>query len=221
MMFDSPMHIDQIGAPLSPEGRRIMCSFFDKRQSVIISANAGTGKTTLLTNTIVETVIREVEKKGNYKVLDQIIAVTFTVEAARQMKEKVRKGLEKYFHGRESPEIMRLLQSLESESWISTIDALTARLVSLVCLDMQVPPGTEISEPHQIREMQQKVIEELRKNLHDQIESLEQAFPEDWESILSEGMHLMAMYLIGSKAFVKRMRESFALFYKHLESDKD
>ncbi|MDD4832709.1 MAG: UvrD-helicase domain-containing protein, partial [Clostridia bacterium] len=56
-------------------------------KNLLVSASAGTGKTTVM----IERIIRLVETK---KVgVDEIVVVTFTIAAANQMKAKLRKSL--------------------------------------------------------------------------------------------------------------------------------
>ena len=58
----------------------------DARGKVIVSASAGSGKTTVMIERIIQLVLSGVG-------VDEILAVTFTKKAAAQMKEKLSKKL--------------------------------------------------------------------------------------------------------------------------------
>ncbi len=98
----------------------------DAEGQTIVSASAGSGKTTVM----IEKIIRFVKDGGD---IGDVLAVTFTKKAAAQMKEKLRKALIKTINREDTPnaEKKRLKKQLESVpvSDISTIHSFCARLI--------------------------------------------------------------------------------------------
>lgn len=62
-------------------------SIFDKGDNLLISASAGSGKTTVL-------VRRVIEKLKSGSNIDELLIVTFTEAAAREMKERIQVALQ-------------------------------------------------------------------------------------------------------------------------------
>lgn len=93
------------------------------RGKVIVSASAGSGKTFVMIEKLVNAVCGGAD-------LDEVLAVTFTKKAAAQMKEKLRKALiEKIaVAGEEKPHLKTQLSKVSSAN-ISTIHSLCARLI--------------------------------------------------------------------------------------------
>lgn len=80
-----------INIPLKPQNEtftdRQWQSIFDKGDNLLISASAGSGKTTVL-------VRRVIEKLKSGSNIDELLIVTFTEAAAREMKERIQQSLQ-------------------------------------------------------------------------------------------------------------------------------
>ena len=87
-------------------------------KEILVSAAAGSGKTAVLVERVIELI-----RKG-YK-LNRMLIITFTHAAAAEMKEKIRKRLEK---DRTDPVIATALDTIESSD-ISTIHSFCQRLI--------------------------------------------------------------------------------------------
>ena len=91
------------------------------RTSFVISAGAGTGKTTLLVDRMVSTVLKGVLR------LEQIAAVTFTENAATTLKLRLRDALERARAGSSDKDVVaRASEGLAAieRAQVSTIHAL-------------------------------------------------------------------------------------------------
>ena len=108
------------------------------RGKVIVSASAGSGKTFVMIEKLVNAVCGGAD-------LDEILAVTFTKKAAAQMKEKLRKALiEKIaVAGEEKPHLKTQLSKVSSAN-ISTIHSLCARLIRTYFYVLGVDSGFDI-----------------------------------------------------------------------------
>jgi len=72
--------------------RDLAASTFDK--NVVVTAGAGTGKTSLLINRLVHLLMREPDPVR----ITEVVALTFTNKAANEMKTRLRDELESYIH---------------------------------------------------------------------------------------------------------------------------
>jgi len=87
---------------------------YDKHIS--LTANAGSGKTTVLTNRFIEILIRENISINN------IVAITFTEKAASELYSKIAKGFDeriKKATGNLKKRLEYLRRSLVSKMWLS------------------------------------------------------------------------------------------------------
>jgi ATP-dependent helicase/nuclease subunit A len=137
-------------------------------ESLIVEASAGTGKTTVLVERIVE-----VLRQGKAKV-HQIAAVTFTNKAAGELKLKLREELDKKRHG--SPNIENALKHLEEAS-IGTIHSFCAQILRErpveACID---PAFVELNEQEGDRLYQRAFRSWLEKRLGVESPALKRAF---------------------------------------------
>ena len=113
----------------------------NRDSSVLVSAAAGSGKTAVL----VERIINKVLDKANPKNIDEFLVVTFTNAAANQMREKIAAKLEEaLIREPENEHIARQLV-LVNRADITTIDGFCLRIVkehfSLLGIDSTVNIG--------------------------------------------------------------------------------
>jgi len=219
-MAETEFEIQRIDTPLNTQGVEVLRAFFNERKNVATGASAGTGKTTLLTSILAEAVLKEV-KAGNYSPFNDLIAVTFTVEAARQMKEKVREMLENYHRKFPIRNFEKLLSDLESNSWISTIDSMTRRLALMMAIDMKVSPEVEIIEPFEQFRIEQEILNDIEVEFVSEMAVLKNAFDENWRTVMSKGFGLLSMYVLDVKEFTKRLKHSLKDFYSCIKSDHE
>lgn len=112
----------------------------DAQGKTIVSASAGSGKTTVM----IEKIIRYIQGGGS---VSSILAVTFTKKAASQMKEKLRKALIKQINENvakgERARLKTELDAVQSAD-ISTIHSFCARLIRTHFYALQVDSAFRI-----------------------------------------------------------------------------
>ncbi len=111
--------------------------------SFVISAGAGTGKTTLLVDRMVAIVLTGFLK------LDQIAAVTFTENAATTLKLRLRDALERARAEATDPEVVaRASEGLSSieRAQVSTIHALCTAMLQERPIEAGVTPGFRVAD---------------------------------------------------------------------------
>lgn len=112
---------------LNPDQRQSL----DWTRSISIRANAGSGKTSVLIQRLVQILHDDCVRNGSQLHLHQIVAITFTRKAAAQMRDKFRKALvesEQQSTGHEKEYWQDRLDELP-DCPIGTIDALVHRLL--------------------------------------------------------------------------------------------
>ncbi|MBQ1327963.1 MAG: UvrD-helicase domain-containing protein [Eubacterium sp.] len=108
------------------KGQQAVLDSLQNDKNVLVSAAAGSGKTAVLVQRIIDTVK---ERKAG---IDEILVVTFTRAAAAQMKGKIVKKLEEEAEKCEDEELSKYLYKqlgLSSNADISTIDSFCNRVV--------------------------------------------------------------------------------------------
>lgn len=124
-----------------------MTKWTDKQQkvidarnaSILVSASAGSGKTAVLVERILQKVIKDKATDGERYNIDDFLVVTFTKAAAAQMREKIAARLEKELENKPEDEHLAKQLVLVNHADITTIDSFCLRVVkehfSLLNLD--------------------------------------------------------------------------------------
>ena len=105
---------------------------------LVIYAGAGSGKTRVITQRVAELIRRGVAPY-------QILAVTFTNKAAREMRERL---------GRE-------LSGAEQQTWIGTFHAMCAKLLRMHAKQIGISPSFTIYDDHDQRAMISRILRDL------------------------------------------------------------
>lgn len=115
-------------------------SAINSRGTTLVSAAAGSGKTAVLVERIIECMLDE----GNPTDIDRMLVVTFTTAAAAEMKERVSKRISQKLE--EDPGNPRLLQQqmLLEKANISTVDSFCKNLISQHFEQLELPPDFSI-----------------------------------------------------------------------------
>src|SRR5438132_1746434 len=123
---------------------------------VSVTAGPGAGKTTVL-------VERYLEILRTQKVfVDNIVAITFTNRAANEMRERVRKEIDKLLRsctGEERQRWLRHKRALEG-AVITTIHGLCSRLLHEFPVEANIDPQFVLLDEHQSIRMLEAVVEE-------------------------------------------------------------
>lgn len=129
--------------------------------NILVSAGAGAGKTA----TLVEKIIREITSEKQDMGINEILCVTFTREAAREMKERIVLALEKLLRGQPNNLWLKRQLSLTETASIMTIDSFCLRLVKDHISDTEIDPAFRIADQAEMSVMWEKTMDEfLEKN---------------------------------------------------------
>lgn len=130
---------------------------------VLVSAGAGSGKTAVL----VERVIQLVLNANPPVQIEQILAVTFTEEAAAQMRRRIDTAIRARLQSGPNPLLERQLALLE-RSWISTIDAFCLRLIRENFQALGLDPQMEVLGEEEARLLKLDAADSLFQRLYDE-----------------------------------------------------
>lgn len=109
-----------------------------KKRGIFISASAGTGKTTRLVGEYLK-----VLKENPDLDVDNIVAITFTKKAAKEMKERIRIELTKEYEEKQEQRWLDLRSNLNF-AWISTIHSFCERILKENAVFIPIDPGFQV-----------------------------------------------------------------------------
>ncbi len=158
--------------------------------SIIVSAAAGSGKTSVLVEHIIK-VISDVDENGNIKVpANQMVIVTFTKDAAAEMKHRLSKRLSEKIAEDPYNDALSEQHSLLQFAKISTIHSFCIDMIRDNVNETNVSPGFRIMEENEenivIESCIADIIEESYKNYPDDIELLYKYFCESNDKKIEE-----------------------------------
>lgn len=196
---------------------QVLKEYFNGCGRVVVSAGAGTGKTTLLVEIITESILKLYKEDPKINPFEKILAVTFTIEATRQIKSKIRKRLEKEIA--DETQFKNLIRWLENESWILTLDSLTRTLLSEVSMDAGLSSISIVPDEYELNKIKEDIINKIISdtNNFDNINILNRTFPnEDWKggnpgwiNVIQEAFEKSRMYCLSAKEFQENCISTF------------
>lgn len=137
----------------------------ESRGNTIVSASAGSGKTSVMIEKLVDSVVDGVD-------LDNVLAVTFTKKAAAQIKEKLRGALIARVENsdKEVRDRLKIQLSRIPSANISTIHALCARLIRTYFYVLDIDGGFDIisADDAQAKELKARALDNLFERYYDE-----------------------------------------------------
>ena len=131
-------------------------AIYEKNSNILVAAAAGSGKTAVLVERIINKIINE-------KVdIDKILVVTFTNAAASEMRERVLNAIYKKLE--EDPENERLLRqiTLLNMASICTIDSFCLDVVKNNFYELEnISPNFRIADTPEIELLKQEILDEI------------------------------------------------------------
>lgn len=128
-----------------------------RNRSILVSAAAGSGKTAVLVERIIQMLT---DAKAPVDV-DRLLIVTFTEAAAAEMKERIREAIEKSLE--DSPEHTHLQRqaTLIHSAQITTIHSFCLSVIREHFHVLDIDPGFRIAEEGELKLLKQDVLDEL------------------------------------------------------------
>ena len=132
--------------------------------NILVAAAAGSGKTAVLVERIINKIINE-------KIdIDKILVVTFTNLASAQMRERILDTLYKKIE--ENPEDMHLQRqiTLLPKANICTIDSFCLDVVKNNFFEIDISPNFRIADEIELKILKQETLEEMFEDKYEQQE---------------------------------------------------
>lgn len=134
-----------------------------KGQDMLVSAAAGSGKTAVLINRMIEKVLDESEPIS----VDELLVVTFTNASAAEMRHRMSKALEKAVA--ENPESKHLRQQLRliNKAQISTLHSFCLSVVKQYAYLLEIDPGFRIAGDTEAALLRDDVLEAVLETAYE------------------------------------------------------
>jgi helicase-exonuclease AddAB, AddA subunit, Firmicutes type len=131
--------------------------------NLLVSAAAGSGKTTVL----VERIMKMISSEDNPVDIDEILIVTFTRNAAAEMRNKIENAIEKALEENPNDERMQRQARNIHFAKISTIDSFCQAVVRRYCHMLDIDPGFRMAENSESEALLTEAIGEVLEKAYD------------------------------------------------------
>ncbi|MFD0048804.1 UvrD-helicase domain-containing protein [Actinomycetes bacterium NPDC127524] len=128
-----------------------------KDQDVLVAAAAGSGKTAVLVNRIIQKVLSEEEPMD----VDELLVVTFTNASAAEMRHRIGDALEKAIRSNPQSQHLRKQLSLINRASISTLHSFCLEVIRKYYYLTEIDPGFRIADSAEAELLRDEVLEEL------------------------------------------------------------
>lgn len=136
----------------------------DLRDSnILVSAAAGSGKTAVL----VERIIQEVTQDEHPIDIDRLLVVTFTKAAAAEMRQRVGRAMENALTDRPGDKRLQRQLSLLHNAQITTIDSFCQNIIRNYFHVIDLDPVFRVADDTEIKIMKQEVLEEVLEECYE------------------------------------------------------
>ena len=128
--------------------------------NILVSAAAGSGKTAVLVERIIQMVCNEAHPVD----IDRLLIVTFTNAAAAEMRERIALGISAKLEERPESEHIQKQAALLHNAQITTIDSFCLFLLRNHFNEIGLDPAFRVADEGEVRLMQQEVLQELMED---------------------------------------------------------
>lgn len=147
-------------------------AIFDEGKNILVSASAGSGKTTVL-------VQRVIEKIKNFTDINELLVVTYTNAAAKEMKQRIQKAIQNEINAETDPKrqqhLIRQLPLL-GQADISTLHSFCLKVIKRYYYLIDFDPVFRLlTDDTEISLMKEDIWEDLREELYGEEDTLFEA----------------------------------------------
>ena len=133
-----------------------------KNCNLLVSAAAGSGKTAVLVERIIQMLTREENPVG----IDRLLVVTFTRAAAAEMRERIGKGIDKKLAEHPDSRHLRHQKLILGSAQISTIHSLCKTLIQENYEALEIDPSFRMAEENELKILQHDVAEDMMEGYY-------------------------------------------------------
>ncbi len=134
-----------------------------RNSNVLVSAAAGSGKTTVL----VERIIQKITEDQGIDI-DRLLVVTFTKAAAAQMKEKILNAIQKRLIDEPDNAHLQRQETLVHGAQITTIDSFCQYVIRNNFNEIDLDPSYRVGDEGEMKLLQSDVVEELLEEKYEE-----------------------------------------------------
>lgn len=164
--------------------------------SILVSAGAGSGKTAVLTQRVIE----KITNKEDYTPADSMLISTFTKSASAEMKQRIEEKLEQLISENPEDEFLKRQQLLLSNAQISTIHSLCQSLIKENYHKLNLASGYRVADEKEIKILKDKVLDEILEqnylNDDEDFTNLANMFSSKDDSALKELFNNIYMFIV-------------------------
>ena len=136
-------------------------AIFEKEENILVSAAAGSGKTAVLVERIIQKILKD-------KIdVDKILVVTFTNAAAAEMRERILEAIYKKLDEQRGNSHLQRQIMLLNRANISTIHAFCLEVIKNNFYEIDLAPNFRIGDTAEIELLKQDVLEDLLEELYE------------------------------------------------------
>ncbi len=140
-----------------------------RKKNLLVSAAAGSGKTAVLVERIIQMVIDEKEPVD----IDRLLIVTYTTAAAAEMRERIFNAIEKELLKHPESEHLQRQVALIHNAKITTIHSFCLEVIRNYFGEIDLDPGFRIADEGELKLLKKDIMQSL---LEDAFEKKEEAF---------------------------------------------
>jgi ATP-dependent helicase/nuclease subunit A len=126
-------------------------------QDILVAAAAGSGKTAVLVERMINKVLAKVDPIN----VDELLVVTFTNASAAEMRSRISEALEKAINADPASVHLRKQLSLLNRASISTIHSFCLEVIQKFYYLIDIDPGFRIADETEAQLLRDEVLEEL------------------------------------------------------------
>lgn len=128
-----------------------------RNRNLLVSASAGTGKTAVLTERIIDILLNEDDPVD----IDEMVIVTFTRAAASEMRERIEGKLNDRLLSGDNSEHIKKQIALLPHAKITTIDSLCLNILREYFYIIDIDPAFRIGDTHEIKLLEMDVLDRI------------------------------------------------------------
>ncbi|WNS76815.1 helicase-exonuclease AddAB subunit AddA [Bacillus sp. DTU_2020_1000418_1_SI_GHA_SEK_038] len=128
-----------------------------KGQDILVAAAAGSGKTAVLVERIINKIVSEEESIN----VDELLVVTFTNASAAEMRHRIGEALDKAINANPKSAHLRKQLSLLNKASISTLHSFCLEMVRKYYYLLDIDPSFRIADETEAQLLRDEVLEEL------------------------------------------------------------